>query len=157
MRIGDPVKPRNCLVHTRIVFHRAGSQRIHSEIDSVVPRRKPREVTDNFNLADLGHVAEIFSLCVPQELVRIYVRDIKCSQLPCGFAGRRLLEDQAFILVDVAGGLAGHVLHGATSSGSSRALLTERSLSATWPTAVSMVLREVNSVQHHNDAFPSSG
>ena len=78
--------------------------------------------------------------------------------VPRGFSGRRFLEDQTFVLVHVARGFACHVLHRATSSGvSSFAFRTERSLSATWPTAVSMVLREVNSVQHQSEALPSSG
>src|SRR5579863_1016364 len=49
------------------------------------------------------------------------------------------------------------VLHRATSSTSSLADFTESSLSATTPTAASIELRVVSSVQHHNAAFPSSG
>jgi hypothetical protein len=47
--------------------------------------------------------------------------------------------------------------HRASSSTSSFADFTGSSLSATMPTAVSIAVRVVISVQHHNDAFPSSG
>ena len=47
--------------------------------------------------------------------------------------------------------------HRATSSTSSLEDRIERSLSETNPTAVSIALRVVNSVQHHKAAFPSSG
>src|SRR6185437_4225483 len=160
MRIGNTVETRNGFVHARVVLHRAGTERVHAEIDGVVPRREPREVANDFDFADLGHVAEVFSFGGAQELLRIHFRDVEWRQLPCGFAGRGLFKDQAFVLVDVARRLAGHVFHRVTSSSAASswcALRTERSLSATWPAAVSMMLREVNSVQHHSDALPSSG
>src|SRR4051794_15800564 len=47
--------------------------------------------------------------------------------------------------------------HRAISSISSFAERTERSLSATTPTAVSIAERVVSSVQHHKLALPSSG
>ena len=50
----NPLEPRHKLIHPRIVFHRARSQRIHPQIDRVIPRRKPREVPDHFNFADSG-------------------------------------------------------------------------------------------------------
>src|SRR5437868_8687630 len=48
--------------------------------------------------------------------------------------------------------------HPATSStDSSFAERIDRSLSATKPTAVSIAVRVVSSVQHHSEAFPNSG
>jgi hypothetical protein len=50
------------------------------------------------------------------------------------------------------------LFHRATSATSSSLDdRTERSLSATNPTAVSIALRVVSSVQHHSAAFPNSG
>ena len=70
---------------------------------------------------------------------------------------RGLFEDQTLILIDVARRFRSPVLHRATSSTSSLAERTERSLSATSPTAVSIAERVVSSVQHHKEEFPSSG
>ena len=48
----DPVKARDKLVYARIVFHRAGAQWIHAEVDRVIPRGKPRKVANHLDLAD---------------------------------------------------------------------------------------------------------
>ena len=49
-----PVEPRHKFVHARIVFHGAGAQRIHAQVDCVIPGGKPRKVTEHFDLADFG-------------------------------------------------------------------------------------------------------
>ena len=61
MAVGDAVQPRHDFVHPRVVLHRAGAERIHAEIDGVIPGGKAREVADDFDLAHFGHVAEISS------------------------------------------------------------------------------------------------
>src|SRR5208283_449446 len=127
--------------------------------DCVVPRGKPREVTNNFDFAHLGHIAEIFSLGSAEQFGRIHLRDIERRQLPRGLPSRRLLEDQPFVLIHVARSLWCLVLHRVTSAISASVLAgrADRSLSATNPTAVSIALRVVSSVQHHRAAFPNSG
>src|ERR1700676_2528300 len=159
MSVGKTFDARYKLVDTRVVFHGARAPRINPEIDGVVPRREAREVADDFDLADFGHVAEILALLLAQQLRCVNLRDIERRQLPCRFSGRRLLENQSFVLADVTRRFASHVLrrHRATSSGSASLLSTERSLSATRPTAVSIIERAVNSVQHQRAALPSSG
>ena len=52
-----PSMPRDHLIHPRVVLHGAASQRIHPQVDRVVPRREPREVADDLNLAQLRHHA----------------------------------------------------------------------------------------------------
>jgi len=51
---GDAVEPGDEFVHARVVLHRAGTQRIHAQVNRVVPRRKAREVANDFDLAHLG-------------------------------------------------------------------------------------------------------
>ena len=58
MRLRNPFQPRHRLIHPRVVLHRAAAQRIHPQIDRIVPRRKPREVADDLNLAQLRHHAQ---------------------------------------------------------------------------------------------------
>ena len=51
-----PPAPRSAshkLIHPRVVLHRARAQRIHAQIDGVVPRREPREVANDLDLAQL--------------------------------------------------------------------------------------------------------
>src|SRR5579863_2343045 len=134
---------RNRLVYTRVVLHRARAQRVHAKIDRIIPRRQARKVADDFDLADLGQVAEIFSFGRTKQLRRIYFRHVEWREFPGSLPCRRFLEDQSFVLVDVARSLTDEVLHRATSSTSSFAVRTERSLSANSPTAVSISLRVV--------------
>jgi hypothetical protein len=110
MAVGEAFDARDKFVHARVVLHGAGAQRIHSEIDGVIPRREPREVADDFDLAHFGHIAEILALLLAEQFRRIYFRDIERRQLPRRFAGRRFLENQSFVLADVTRGFAGDVL-----------------------------------------------
>ena len=101
---GDAVQPRDEFVHARVVLHGAGAQRIHAQIDGVVPGGEPREVADHFDLADFGKALD----AVAQRSRR---RAASCAstgghverrQLHAALAGRGLLEDQPFVLADVA-------------------------------------------------------
>src|SRR5258708_4572884 len=159
MSVRKAVDARYKLVDARVVFHGARAQRIHAEIDGVIPGRESREMADDFYLADFGHVAEILPLLLTQQLRRINFGDIERRQLPRRFSRRRLFENQSFVLADVTCRFASHVLHRhlTTSSGSASLLSTERSLSATRPTPVSIIERVANSVQHQRAALPSSG
>ena len=53
----EAVDARHALVEPRVVLHRARAERVHPEIDRVVPRREPREVADDVDLADFGQPA----------------------------------------------------------------------------------------------------
>ena len=55
---GDAVEARHEFVDARVVLHRAGTQRIHAEVDRVVPGRKPREVAQDFDLAHFGKACD---------------------------------------------------------------------------------------------------
>src|SRR5581483_982019 len=61
MRVADAFEPRDKLVHTRVVLHRAGAERIHAEIDRIVPRGESGKVADDLDLAYFGHHTEIFA------------------------------------------------------------------------------------------------
>ena len=162
MRQCQPFHPRHRLIHPRIVLHRAGAQRVQPGIHPVIPGGKPGKVADDFNLAHFRHVAEILSFGWTQELCRVDFRHVERRQLPGGLARPRFFEDESLVLADVTGGFAGHVLHRATSWMSLRTSASfmarvELSLSATRPTAVSIAVRVVISVQHQSAALPNSG
>ena len=110
MRLGEAFNARDEFVDARVVLHRAAAERIHAEIDGVVPRGKARKVADDFDLAHFGHVAEVFSFGRTEERCRIDFGYIERRQFPRGFAWRGFLEDQAFVLVYLERGFAGHVL-----------------------------------------------
>src|ERR1700693_3877812 len=157
MAVCKTLDPSHSFIHSRVVLHRAGAQRIHTKVDGIVPRREAREVADDFNLAHFGHVAEIFSFRCAEKFRSVYFRNIEGRQLPGSFAGGGLFKDQSFVLINVEGGFRSSGLHRATSSASSLVDRTGASLFATPATAASIAERVVSSVQHHNAAFPSSG
>ena len=88
MPIRNSLDPRHGFVHARVVLHGARAQRIHAQIDRVVPRGKPREVANDLNLAHFGHVAQIFSFRRAQKLGGIHFRHVERRQLPCGLPRR---------------------------------------------------------------------
>ena len=99
---GDAVQARDEFVYPRVVFHRAGAERVHAEVNRVIPRGKPREVADHFDLADFGKSFDGFAHVVrAQRRARIHGGHIERRQLEPALAGRGLLEDQPFILADV--------------------------------------------------------
>ena len=58
---GDAVEASDEFVDARVVFHGAGAQRIHAEVDGVVPGRETREVANDFDLADFGEAFDAFA------------------------------------------------------------------------------------------------
>ncbi len=142
MRLGQSHQPRDVLVHARVVLHGARAQRIHAVIDRVVPGGDAREVADDLDLADLGHLAQVFARVVAEQFGGIDFRHVERRQLVGLLAGRRLLEDQAFVLADVGGGFLDLVV---------------RVHSATSFAAASIEAFVVVSVQHHSAALLSSG
>ena len=57
MRLGQTLDARHKLVHARVVLHRARAERIHAEIDRVVPSGEAREVANDLDLAQLRQQA----------------------------------------------------------------------------------------------------
>ena len=63
MRLGQPLDARDKFVHARVVLHGARAQRIHAEIDRVVPSGEAREVADNLDLGELGQLRVVSCAC----------------------------------------------------------------------------------------------
>ncbi len=104
---GQAFEPRDELVDARIVFHGAGAERVHAEIDRVIPCGKAGEVADHFDFADFGEAFNgIAAECSAERSGRIDGGDIERRKLHAALAGQRMLEDQAFILADVLAHLA---------------------------------------------------
>ena len=100
---GDAVEPCDEFIHARVVFHGAGAQRIHAQVDGVVPRGKTREMTENLDFADFRETLDAFATMARAQRFRwIRGRHIQRREFERAFSGRGLLEDQAFILACVA-------------------------------------------------------
>ncbi len=98
MRLGQPFDAGHKLVHARVVLHGARAQRIHAEIDGVVPCGEAREVANDFDLAQLGELAGRLADALCQEATRIDGRHIERRQFVCALARRRFLKEQRFVL-----------------------------------------------------------
>src|SRR5260370_25469824 len=98
----DAVKPGYEFIDTRVVLHRAGAQRIHAQVDGEVPRRKAREVAENFDLADFGKSFDTRAPVIGTEsLGGIGGGYGEGRQIEPAPSPRRLLEDQPLPLVGV--------------------------------------------------------
>jgi hypothetical protein len=53
MRFGDAFEARDILVDARVVLHGAAAQRIHAQVDGIVPCREAGEVADDLDLGEL--------------------------------------------------------------------------------------------------------
>ncbi len=86
---GNAIEPGNKFIYARVVLHGAGAQRIHAQIDGVVPRRKTREVAENL---DFAHLGKAFDACAPviraESLGGICRRHIEWRQFECALSGR---------------------------------------------------------------------
>src|SRR6266849_10544158 len=96
----DAIKPGHEFIDAWVVLHRAGAQRIHAQVNGVVPRRKPSEVAENF---DLTHFGEPFDAAVAmiraESLGGIGGGYVEWRQFERALSRRRLLENQPFALV----------------------------------------------------------
>ena len=102
---GDAVEARDEFVDARVVLHRAGAERVHAQIDRVVPRGKPREMADHFDFADFGKSLDrVADIVRAQRRARVHRRHIERREFDAALAGRGLLEDQPFVLADVTSG-----------------------------------------------------
>ena len=139
------LEPRHGFIHARVVLHRARAQRIHAQIDRVVPRRKPREVADDLDLAQLRHDAQIGTRRMCPAAFAASTAGTSSGGQPIGFLPRRrLLKDQSsFWLTWCVAFLMSRLI--SSLIGPPPALPRQS------------VLCVFSSVQHHSDAFPSSG
>ena len=88
---------------TRIVFHRAGAERVHALIDGIVPGGHANEVANDIDFAYFRHT---FQIVVSQKLLRHNLGDrllvnIERRQTIADAARLRALEDQSLVRVDV--------------------------------------------------------
>src|SRR5580704_3892676 len=97
---GEAFEPRDEFVHAWVVFHRAGAERVHAEVNGVVPGGKPREVPNYFDFADFGKAFDrVAGELAPERRVGIDRWDIEGRNLHSTFARGGLLEDQPFVLI----------------------------------------------------------
>src|SRR5712664_146945 len=162
---GNSVEPRHEFIDARIIFHCAGAQRIHAQVDGVVPRGKPREVAQHFDLAHFGKSFDAFAAIIRSQGLRWIGRGhIERRQFERPLSGGRFLEDQSFVLIGMRCGFLNSFLHSQLSALKGAALWKINSaqigcLSArsSAPANRSISAREVVSVTQTSARFVSSG
>ncbi len=83
----DAIEPRHEFVHTRVVLHGAGAQRVHAEIDRVIPGGKTREVPHDFDFADFGKAFDAAGASVlSQRCGCVRRRNIQRRQFKCALS-----------------------------------------------------------------------
>ncbi len=108
----NSIQPRHKLIHPRVVFHRARTQRIHPQINRVIPGRKPREVPDHLDLTNLWKSLHALApVRVSQRLRRIHRRHIQRRQFKRPLPRRRLLKYQSLILIRLPRSLLNLLAH----------------------------------------------
>src|SRR6185312_16283657 len=117
MRPRQALSARNGFVDARVVLHGAGPERVHAEIDRVVPRGKAREVAEHFDFAHFGKVFDGGADVSRAEGFRgIYFRNVERGELIAVLARRAALENQAFVLGEMAADLGrNHALKASAS------------------------------------------
>jgi hypothetical protein len=103
VEVGEAVDARDPLVQARVVLHRAGAERVHAEIDVVVPRRDAREVAHHVGL---GHFRQAFQVVFAaqgggDQIVQRRLVHVERGQAVASAAGLRTLEDERLVLRDV--------------------------------------------------------
>ncbi len=139
MRLGQSFDAGNELVDARVVLHGARPERVHAEIDGVIPGGEPREVTDDFDLAQFGQKSQRATVSLAKQRFRVNGRHVKRGQLVGTLARRGLLEEQRLILrrvgTDFAEGVGAGILRSCHSKVSFRTIESARTISQ-WSTAV---------------------
>ena len=98
----DSLEPGHKFIHARVVLHRAGAQRIHAQVNGMVPGGKPREMSNHLDLADFWKALDaIPPMMCAQHLRCIRHRNVQGRQFERTLSWRRLLEDQSFLLAYV--------------------------------------------------------
>src|SRR5712664_2374542 len=109
---GSAIEPGHEFIYARVVLHGAGAKRIHAQVDSVVPRRKAREVAKDF---DLAHFGKTFNARAPvigaESFGGIGGRHIERRQFERALSRRGLLKDESFALIGVARGFPYSFVH----------------------------------------------
>ena len=98
MRLGQALDAGDRLIDARVVLHGAGAQRIHAQVDRVVPSREPREVADDLDFAQLGEQARYLPVRITKQRRHIHHRHVERRQLVSALPRRRLLEDERLVL-----------------------------------------------------------
>ncbi len=100
---GDAVEPGDEFIDARVVLHGAGTERIHAEVDRVVPGGEAREVADDFDFADFRESLNALAAVILAERIGgIDARDVERRQFKGALTRRGLLKDEAFVLAGVA-------------------------------------------------------
>jgi len=98
----DSFEPRHKFIDARIVLHGAGTQRVHSQVNRVIPGGKTREVAEHLDLADFRKTLDVFAQMGGAQHFRWFrFRYVQWRQFERALAGRRFLEDQALVLIRV--------------------------------------------------------
>src|SRR5262249_3848597 len=97
---GDSFEPRYKFVDARVVLHGARAERIHAEVDRMVPRGETREVAEYFDFAHFWKAFNTFAAEVSAERFGWFGSGhVEWRQFERALSRRRLLKDQAFALV----------------------------------------------------------
>src|SRR6185312_178060 len=103
MRPRQTFGTRHGFVDARVVLHGARSERIHAEIDCVIPRGEAREVAEHFHFAHFGKIfdggADVGGA---ESFGGVDFGDIERGKLITLLAWRAALEDQIFVLREMA-------------------------------------------------------
>jgi hypothetical protein len=101
---GDAIEAGHKFVYARIVFHGAGTERVHSQVDGVIPGGEAREVAQDFDLAYFGKIGNAFaSMMTAQHFCGVGGWDVQRGQFKGTFSGGGGLEDEALVLINVLG------------------------------------------------------
>src|SRR5688572_3497791 len=100
MKIGVTRDPRGLFIEPRVVLHRARTERIHAEVDRIIPRGHPRKMPNDIYLGNFGHSIEIVvaSQFCWNDAVDTYRIDVEFRQVVTYAAGLRTLKYQPLVL-----------------------------------------------------------
>ena len=93
MRPGETLRARDEFIDARVVLHGAGSERIETEIDGVIPGGETSEVAEGFELADLRKIFDLRAdMPFAKSLFSVDRRHIQGGKLITFFARRTLFK-----------------------------------------------------------------
>ncbi len=101
VEIGEAGDSRHAFVEARVIFHRTRAERIHTEIDRVVPGRHANEVTNHVDFAHFRHAFEIVVTAKLRGNVQFNFIDVERRQAITDTPGLRTLEDELLVWTDV--------------------------------------------------------
>src|SRR5204863_2277279 len=87
----------------------AGAQRVHPQIDGVVPGGQAREMADRLDFAHLGEIFDLLAnISGAEDGPGVDRRHVELGKLVSLFAGRAALEQERLVLRDVRQNLVDH-------------------------------------------------